>query len=114
MAIINIRGILVYMLLYIAPNAYGPYITTDRKGIKKVINQCVNAICVTMVSSLLYYYKFCNTLKLNKFKMNSYDPCVSNRFLNELQQSIPFHVGNFKLIHKGAKVIGCFVGVLSE
>ena len=34
MEIIKIHGILVEMILYIAPDIYGPYVTTDRKGIK--------------------------------------------------------------------------------
>ena len=49
MAIIKIRGILVDMLLDIAPNVYGLYVTIDRKGIKQLINQCMNAIYGTMV-----------------------------------------------------------------
>ena len=53
MAIIRIRGILVDMLLDITPDVYGPYVTTDRKGIKQRINQCINATYVTMVGSLL-------------------------------------------------------------
>jgi hypothetical protein len=37
MAIIKIRGILVDMLIDIAPDVYSPYVTTDRKGVKQVI-----------------------------------------------------------------------------
>ena len=44
MAIIKIRGILVDMLLDIAPDIYGMYVSMDRKGIKKLITQCMNAI----------------------------------------------------------------------
>ena len=55
MYIIKIRGILVYMLLDIDPGVYGPYVNIDRKIIKQLINQCINAIYGTMVASLLYY-----------------------------------------------------------
>ena len=82
MASINIRGILVDMLLDIYPDVYGPYVTTDRKGIKQLITQCMNAIYVSMLASILYYFKFCKTLKLNKFKMNPYNPCVDNQLVN--------------------------------
>ena len=92
MSIIKIRGVLVDMLLYIAPDFYGPYVTTDRKGIKKLITQFMNTIYGTMVEIILYYCKFCKTLKLNKFKMNPYDTCVANRLENGLQQSILFNV----------------------
>ena len=44
--------ILVDMLLDITPDVYGMYITTDRKVIKQLIAQCMNAIYVTMVESL--------------------------------------------------------------
>ena len=78
MAIINIHNILVDMLPYIAPDVFGPYVTIDLKGIKQVITQCMYDIYGTMVTSILYYCKFCKTLKLNKFKMNLYDPYVEN------------------------------------
>ena len=53
MDIINICGILVYMLLDIAPDLYVLYVPTDKKGIKKLITQCMNAIYGSMVASLL-------------------------------------------------------------
>ena len=96
MAINKIRGILVEMLLDIAPDVYGLYVTVDRKVIKQLTNQFMNAIYGTMVASLLYYSKFCKMLKLNKYKMNPYNPCVSNRLVNGLQKSIIFHVDDCK------------------
>ena len=53
MATIKNRGILVDMVLDIAPYVYGPFVTTDTKGIKKTITQCMNAIHGTMVAILL-------------------------------------------------------------
>ena len=44
MVIINIRGILVDMLLDVAPGVYSLYITMDRKGIKKHISLFMNSI----------------------------------------------------------------------
>ena len=114
MAIIKIRGILVSMLLYIAPNVYVPYVTMYKKGSKQLITQCMNAIYVTMLESLLYYCNFCKTLTLNKFKMNLYDPFVANRFVNGLQQYILFHVYDCKFFHKVPKVNDSFIGVLCE
>ena len=74
MAIIKTRRILVDMLLDIYSNAYEPYVTTDMKGIKQLITQCMNSIYGTLVASLLYYCKFFKTFKLNIFEMNPYDP----------------------------------------
>ena len=78
MAIINIRWILVDMLLDIAPDVYGLYVLTERKRIKQLITQFMNAIYGTMVASILYYCKFGTKLKLNKSKMNPYGTCVFN------------------------------------
>ena len=58
MAIINICKILVDILLEISPDVYGPYVTTDKKGINKLINQFINDVYGSMVASILYYYKF--------------------------------------------------------
>jgi hypothetical protein len=44
MAIIKIRGILVDMLLDVAPDTYTPYVMVDNKGVKQLIVQCLNAI----------------------------------------------------------------------
>ena len=114
MAIIKTRGILVDMILNITPYVYGPFVTTDTKGIKRIINQCTNAIHGPMVAILLYYCKFCKTLTLNKLKMNPYIPCVANRLVNVLQQYILFHVDDCKLCHKDTKVNDIFIEVIRE
>ena len=55
MAIIKTHNILVDMIPYVAPDVYRLYVTTDRKGIKQLITQCMNAIYGTMLEILLYY-----------------------------------------------------------
>ena len=62
MAIIDIRGVLVCIMLEIAPYVYGPYVITDHKGVNQLIFQCQNEIYVTMTTSLLYYNKFRKSL----------------------------------------------------
>ena len=56
MAIINIRVILVDMLLDISPNVYGLYMAMDRKGIKQLVTQYMNAIYGTMDYINIYYF----------------------------------------------------------
>ena len=68
----------------------------------------------TMLASLLNYYKFFKTLKLNKFNMSPYDPCVANLLVNGLQESIRFNVDYFKLIHKYPKANDSFIGLLRD
>jgi hypothetical protein len=70
MAIIKIRGILLDMLLDLAPDAYTPYETVDKKGVKQLIVQCLNAIYGTMMASLLYYNKSRKSLTKIGFLFN--------------------------------------------
>ena len=58
MAFIKIPGVLVGILVGIAPEVYKPYVTRDKKGVKQLLAQCQNALFGTMVASLLYYRKF--------------------------------------------------------
>ena len=78
MVYIRVQGVLVDLLIEIAPDVYGPYFKLDKKGDKLLILQCLNAIYGTMVASLLYYNKFCRTLKRNNFVINPYNRCTAN------------------------------------
>ena len=78
MAFIKIRGVLVDILVEIAPNIYKAYVTLDKKGTKQLLVQCQNALYGTMVASLLYYRKFVKSLTKIGFTLNLYDPCVAN------------------------------------
>jgi hypothetical protein len=100
MGIIKIRGVLVDMLVQIAPEVYKSYITTDKKGTKQLLVQCQNALYGTMVASLLYYHKFTKSLTSVGFKINPYDPCVANKIVDSTQMTICFqHVDDCKLSH---------------
>jgi Reverse transcriptase (RNA-dependent DNA polymerase) len=103
-ALIKIKGLLVDVLLEIAPEVYGKYVHTDKKGNKVLIAECMNAIYGTMIAGLLYYVKFCGTLKRLDFEPNPYEPCVYNKEVNGKQQTILFHVDDCKASHVDAKV----------
>jgi hypothetical protein len=53
MAFIKIRGILVDILVEIAPYVYKSYAWKDKKGSKQLLVQCQSALYGTMVASLL-------------------------------------------------------------
>ena len=74
MAIIKLHGILVDMLVEIAPNVYKSYAMTNKKGVRQLVVQCKNALYGTMVASLLYYHKFTNSLTGIRFELYPYDP----------------------------------------
>jgi hypothetical protein len=98
-ALIKIKGLLVDTLVEIAPKVYKPFVHNDPKGNKVIIAECMNAIYGTMVASLLYYNKFCNTLKRLGFKPNPYDACVYNKPIGAKQQTVCFHVDDLKASH---------------
>jgi hypothetical protein len=99
MAIIKICGVLVDILVHIAPNVYKSYITTDKKGMKQLLVQFQNALYGTMVASLLYYRKFTKSLTSVGFETNPYDPCVAKKTVDGTQMTICLHVDDCKLSH---------------
>ena len=104
MAFIKIHGVLVDILVKIAPDVYKSHVTTIKKGVKQLLTQCQNAIYSTMVASLLY---FCNTTKCLTevlFKINPYNPCVANKMIDGQQMTIFYHVENCKLNHSRINV----------
>jgi hypothetical protein len=63
MAFINIRGILVDIMVEIAPYVYELYVSKDKKGMKQLLVQCQKTLYGTMVEILLYYQKFVKRLR---------------------------------------------------
>jgi hypothetical protein len=105
MAIIKLRGVLVDILVAIAPNVYKSYAITDKKGVRQLVVKCKNALYGTMVASLLYYRKFTKSLMEIGFKLNPNDPCVANKMIKGKQMMICFHVDECKLSHRSPKVM---------
>ncbi len=79
--IICVRGMLVDILVKIAPEVYGPYVTRDKRGNKILLLECLTALYGTMIAALLYYQKFTKSLKEEEYVMNPYDPCVWNKVI---------------------------------
>ena len=104
MATITVWGTLVDVLVEISPDIYGPFVSTDKKGVKTLIFRCHNAIYGTMVASILYYKQFCMTIKHLGFKINPYDPCVTNRTIDNNQKTIFWHVDDCNISHVDLKV----------
>jgi hypothetical protein len=60
----------VDVLVAIAPDVYGHYVSTNKTGQKVLIVECLNAVYGTMVAALLYYKKFVKSLTKHGFKLN--------------------------------------------
>jgi hypothetical protein len=114
MAYIKIWGILVDILVEIAPDVYKSYVSKDKKGSKQFLVQCQNALYGTMVASLLYYQKFVNSLTDIDFVINPYDPCVANKMIEGNQMTICFHVDDCKLSHRKTKVMDSMIEYLIQ
>jgi hypothetical protein len=92
MACIKICGVLVDILVEIAPGVYRSYFSRDNKGMKQLLVQCQNALYGTMVASTFYYRKFVKSLTDVGFIINPYDLCVTNKIIEGKHMSICFHV----------------------
>ena len=88
--IVRIRGPLVDILVLIAPDVYGPYVSTNKSGQKVLSVECLNAVYGLMVEALLYYKKFVKSLTKKGFKLNPYDGCIANNTVNGKQITILF------------------------
>jgi hypothetical protein len=100
MAFIKIRGILVDILVEIAPDVYKSYILKGKKGTQQLLVQCQNVFYVLMVASLLYYRNIVKSLMDIDFMINPYDPCVANKTIEGEQMTIIcFHDDDCKLRH---------------
>ena len=111
--IIRVRGYLVDVLCKIW-SGYEEYVTTNSKGEKQLLLQCENAIYGTIIASLLFYNKFCKTLKTNGFELNPYEPCVGNRMVNDVQQTCGFHVDDVMLTCADVSTNDHFIETLRE
>jgi hypothetical protein len=102
--IVRFRGPLVDILVSIAPDIYGPYVSTNKSGQKVLIVECLNAVYGTMVLALLYYKKFVKSLLTKQgFKLNPYDGCVANKIVKGKHITICFHVDDCKISHECTK-----------
>jgi hypothetical protein len=109
MAFIKMRGVLVDIMVEIAPDVCKPYVSRDKKEMKQLLVQFQNALYGTMVASLLYYRKFVTSLTDVGFIINPYDPCVANKIIEGKQMTIFFHVDNCKLSNRKKKVMDTMI-----
>ena len=79
--------------------------TTDHEEVNLLVVQCHNSIYTTTMAIILYYHKFGESLELEGHSLNPYDPCVTNKIINNKRMKIFFHVDDCKLIHKSPKVV---------
>ena len=109
MTFIKIRGVLVDILVDMAPEVHKEHAHKDKRGVPQLLVQCQNAIYGTMVASLLYYRKFTKNLKKMGFVINPYDPCVANKTVDGKQMTICFHMDDCKISHVSSKKVDSMI-----
>ena len=106
--IMKIQGVLVTMLVQMAPELYGPHVVFEN-GKKTLYVQVLKAIYGMLQSALLFYKKLKKDLEEIGFEFNPYDPCVANMMVRGEQLTVTFHVDDLKASHKNPKVIDDFI-----
>jgi hypothetical protein len=99
----KITAVLVNMLVELNPELYGPYVV-NKKTRKVLYVRALRAIYGMLEAALMWYKKFRHELEQDGFQFNPYNPCVTNHEQNGLQQTLLFHVDNFKSSHKDPTV----------
>jgi hypothetical protein len=99
----KIRGILLDMLVDVNPKCYCNYVVYERKN-KVLYVQMLKALYGMIQSALLFYKKFRIDVEQIGFKVNDYDPCVSNCSDNGTQHTVTWHVDNVIPSHKDFRV----------
>jgi hypothetical protein len=112
MVFIKIRGILVEILVEIAPDVYKSYVSKYKKGMKQFLVQFQNSLYDTLIASLLYYRTFVKSLMDIDFGINPYDLCLANKKIESEQMTICFHVDDCKLSHRKTKVMDSMIDYL--
>ena len=85
--IMKISGVLVNLLVKLAPNVYRSFVVYENK--KKVLYlEVLRALYGMLVAALLWYKKLKKDLEGIGFKFNPYDTCVCNRMVRKKQHTV--------------------------
>eukprot|EP00957_Ditylum_brightwellii_P176255 13420589-Ditylum_brightwellii.AAC.1 len=101
--IMKIRAVLVDILINLCSGVYEEHIVTER-GKKVLYVKMLKALYGMLVSSLLWYKKFCKDLKSIEFKVDPYDVCIANRIVKRAQHTVTWHVDDIKSSHVNSTV----------
>ena len=96
--IMKITGVLVDLLVQIAPEIYADYVVFDN-GRKVLYTEVLKALYGILIAALLWYRQFRSDLEGEGFKFNPYDPCVANRQVEGKQHTPHDCVSPFCVTH---------------
>ena len=101
--LMKITGVLVDLLVKIAPEVYGPFVVMEN-GKKVLYVQILMVLYGMLMAALLWYKQFRTDLEEIGFVFNPYEPCVANRLVMSKQHTVRFHVDDLKSSHVDRKV----------
>jgi hypothetical protein len=101
--LMKITGVLVDLLVKIAPEVYGPFVVMEN-GKKVLYVQILMVLYGMLMAALLWYKQFRADLEEIGFVFNPYEPCVANRLVMSKQHTVRFHVDDLKSSHVDRKV----------
>ena len=109
----KITGVLVDLLVELAPEIYGPYVTFEN-GVKVLYVEVLKALYGMLRAALLWYLKIRGDLEEYGFVFNPYDPCVCNKIVKDKQHTVRFHVDDLKASHMDSRVNDKFLKWLNK
>jgi len=109
----KVTGMLVDLLIKVAPNVYGPFIVFEN-GRKVLHLQVLKALYRMPQGALLWHKKFRSNLESIGYEFNPYDPCVANKIIDDKHHTIRFHVDNIMAHHISSPVNNKFADWLNS
>jgi len=111
--IMKITGVLVFLLVSMAPETYEAYVVQEKKR-EVIYVRVIRALYGMLTAALTWYEYFRRDLEGIGFTFNPYDPCVANRDMQGKQQTIRFHVDDLMSSHVDANVNTEFLAWMNE
>jgi hypothetical protein len=106
----RLDGKLAELMNKVASKLYPKYITNE-KGKPVLYVQLEKAVYGMMKSALLFYQKWVADLTSLGFTINPYDPCVTNKIMDENQLTVCWHVDDLLIgvsVHR-SNVVTSFI-----
>ena len=88
------------LMVMVYPLVYRKYVIYNIKEVPILYVNMNKVLYVILKRSLLLYKKLRGELESSGFEINSYDPCVANKRINNTQMKTICHVDDIKVSHK--------------
>ena len=111
--IMKITGVLVDMLVKLAPEVYGNFVVFEN-GHKVLYVQVLKGLYGMLIAAMLWYNRFRDDLEEQGFKFSPYDPCVAQKLVDGKCQTVRFHIDDLMSSHVDPKVNDEFLKWLND